>query len=232
MILLKKILRDLIALLFPSLCCGCGTYLYEGEQELCTRCMYQLPYTDDHLYPKNKTARQFWGRLPCHAAMSLLYFKKGTKTQNLIHHLKYKGRRELGVKLGNMIGEKLQLSPDYSGIDVIVPVPLHPHRERIRGYNQSTCIAEGIAAVLNLPVNTKVLLRRNATKSQTKKGRYERFENMKAVFSVADSVVLKGMHVLLVDDVMTTGATLEACGIALHTCNISRLSIATVAHAE
>lgn len=194
--------------------------------------MYQLPYTDDHLYPENKTARQFWGRLPCHAAMSLLYFKKGTRTQHIIHHLKYKGRQELGVKLGKMIGEKLKLSPDYSGIDIIVPVPLHPHRERTRGYNQSTCIAEGIAAVLNVPVNTAALKRHNATKSQTKKGRYERFENMKAVFSAADSAALKNMRVLLVDDVMTTGATLEACGTILQACKISRLYIATVAYAE
>jgi ComF family protein len=229
----KRILNDLVSLLFPDLCCGCGTDLYRGEHLICTTCLYRLPYTDYHLHLENKAAKQLWGRLPCNAVMALLYFKKGARVQRLIHQLKYKGRSDLGLKLGHMIAEKLRLAPAYAGIDVIVPVPLHKSRERTRGYNQSWHIAKGIAAVLNVPVSRDCLVRTNATSSQTKKGRYQRFENMQAVFLVKDKLVFKNKHVLLVDDVMTTGATLEACGMALLLdTELGKLSIATVAYAE
>lgn len=232
MMLLKRILGDLFSLLFPSLCCGCGTDLYTGEQLLCTECLYNLPYTDYHLHTENRAAKQLWGRLPCNAVMSLFYFKKGARTQNLIHNLKYKGRKDLGLKLGNMIAEKLLTAPAYTGIDIIVPVPLHKSRERVRGYNQSCSIAEGIAAGLNIPLSTDGLVRIKKTSSQTKKGRYQRFENMQSVFSVKDAWAFKDKHVLLVDDVLTTGATLEACGMVLLEAKIAKLSIATVAYAE
>ena len=232
MILLRNIFRDLLGLLFPHLCCGCGTHLYKGEDQICTQCLCQLPYTDYHLFPENKAARQLWGHVRCNAVTSLLYFKKGSRTQNLIHHLKYRGRKDLGVKLGHMIAERLMQAPAYSGIDLIVPVPLHPRRERNRGYNQSLCIAEGIGSVLNVPVNRSGLVRTGLTKSQTKKGRYDRFRNMQAVFKVNDAALFKNRHILLIDDVMTTGATLEACSIALQTCNPQKLSIATVAYAK
>ncbi len=230
--LFQRILKDLTGLLFPDLCCGCGTYLYKGETQLCTKCIYKLPYTDHHLHLENRAARQLWGRLPCNAVMSLFYFKKGARVQNIIHHLKYKGRMDLGIKLGGMIAEKLLMNITYTDIDLIIPVPLHRNRERQRGYNQSLCIAKGISATLNLPLNAVSLLRKKATGSQTKKGRYKRFENMKGVFLTASTAALKGKHILLVDDVMTTGATLEACGIALFGAGIEKLSIATVAFAE
>lgn len=230
--LLKRLLEDLLSLLFPNLCCGCGTYLYQGEAQLCTKCSYQLPYTDHHLHAENIAARQLWGRLPCHAVMALLYFKKGSRTQNIIHSLKYKGKQDLGEKLGHMIAEKLQMNNAHWNVDLVIPVPLHHSRERSRGYNQSKCIAQGIAATLGVPLNTSSLLRKKRTGTQTKKGRYSRFENMQMVFSIADAEALKGKHVLLVDDVMTTGATLEACGIVLLAANIAKLSIATVAFAE
>jgi ComF family protein len=232
MMLFKRLLGDLFGLLFPDLCCGCGNYLYHAETQLCTVCLHQLPYTDHHLHAENKAARQLWGRLPCNAVLSLLYFKKGSRTQSIIHHLKYKGRKDLGLKLGNMIAQKLLMSPAYDDIDLIIPVPLHLSRERRRGYNQSLCIAEGIAAVLKVPVNTNSLIRKKGTASQTKKGRYNRFENMQQVFSIADMQILRDKHILLVDDVMTTGATLEACGIVLFENHISKLSMATVAFAE
>ncbi|WEK19719.1 MAG: phosphoribosyltransferase family protein [Candidatus Pedobacter colombiensis] len=232
MMLFKRFLSDLVALLFPNLCCGCSTSLYHGEEQLCTKCIYYLPYTDHHLHTENAAARQLWGRLPCHAVMSLLYFKKGARTQNIIHNLKYRGRKDLGIKLGNMIAQKLLLSTAYDGIDLIVPVPLHRRREHQRGYNQSLCIAQGISSVLKVPVNTYCLLRKRSTTTQTKKGRYNRFENMLGVFSITDPTMLKGKHILLVDDVITTGATLEACGIVLFEAKISKLSIATVAFAK
>lgn len=228
----NRIFLDLIGLLFPELCNGCGNSIYHGESFLCSKCLFTIPYTDYHLYPENKVAKQFWGRVPVHAAMALLYFKKEGKVQNIIHNLKYKGQTGLGIKLGEMIGERLNSAPDYANIDLIVPVPLHKNKERSRGYNQSQLIASGISVVLNVNVNPDLLIRTVTTDTQTKKGRYMRFENMRTVFSVKNREDLAGKHILLVDDVITTGATLEACALELHKYGIKKLSIAAVAFAE
>lgn len=232
MMLLKQFVDNLLCLLFPNFCCGCNTYLYLGEEQLCTRCLYRLPYTDHYVHAENIAARQLWGRLPCNAVSSLLYFNKGSRVQNIIHHLKYKGRKDLGLKLGRMVAEKLVLCNTYQNVDLIIPVPLHRSRELKRGYNQSLCIAQGISKILKTPINTHSLLRNKRSATQTKKGRYSRFENMQEVFSIAASDEIKDKHILLVDDVMTTGATLEACGQALITAGIRELSIATVAFAK
>ncbi len=230
--LLKRYLEDLVGLLFPDLCCGCGTHLYLNETQLCTICLYRLPYTDHHLHAENRAARQLWGRLPCNAVMALLYFNKGSRVQNIIHNLKYKGRKDLGIRMGKMLAEKLLMNTSCLDIDLIIPVPLHPSRTLTRGYNQSMCIAEGIASVLQIPINQSSLLRNKRSATQTKKRRYSRFENMQEVFSIKNPNDLKGKHILLVDDVMTTGATLEACGLSLLTANIGKLSIATIAFAK
>ena len=232
MIAVKRLATDIIGLLFPDLCNACGTHLYYGEKEICTKCLYDLPYTDYHLYADNPVAKQLWGRLPCNAAMAMLYFRKGTKVQNLMHSVKYKGQTEVGVRLGNLLGEKLKLSAQYNGIDLIIPVPLHPKKEKIRGYNQSEFIANGIAEVLDIPMSTTHLLRDKSTDSQTKKSRYVRYENMQSVFNVHHAEQIENLHVLLVDDVITTGATLEACGNALLTIGIKKLSIAAIAFAK
>lgn len=232
MLQINRLANDVISLLFPELCNGCGTHLYDGEKEICSKCLYDLPFTDDYLFKENRVARQLWGRLPCNAAMAMLYFKKGTKVQNLIHSLKYKDKTSLGVKLGNNLGERLQRSEFYAGIDLVIPVPLHPKKERLRGYNQSKYIADGIAEVLNVRVSDTHLSRQIATSSQTKKSRYSRYENMQEVFKISNAEELKNLHILLVDDVITTGATLEACGNALLKANINKLSIAAVAFAE
>ena len=229
MSLFRNYFNDFLSLLFPNLCCGCGTSLHIGEAQLCTSCLYQLPYTDHHLHQENKVARQFWGRIPCHAAMAMLFFRKGGNVQQIIHHLKYGNQPELGVKLGQLLGERLLLSPYYQDIDLLIPVPLHKKRERQRGYNQSASIAEGIAQVLQLPVSNTNLLRKTSTDSQTRKGRSLRFENMSKAFEVSNAAVLKGKHILLVDDVLTTGATLEACGLELLKCGVYRVSFATLA---
>ena len=232
MIVIKRLGSELLNLLFPELCNACGTLLYKGEDLICLRCMQDLPYTDFHLYADNPVAKQFWGRIPLNAAMSLFYFGKGSKVQRLIHYLKYKDQTMLGVKLGNMLGVLILSSAAYKDVTMIVPVPLHLKRQRQRGYNQSKCIAEGIAQVLNVPVNDKVLVRAVATSSQTKKGRYKRFENMTAVFEVKKPEECKQQHILLVDDVMTTGATLEACCLELLKFEPDKLSIATLAFAK
>jgi ComF family protein len=232
MIAAQRIATDLISLLFPVLCNACGANLFNGEKEICIKCLYDLPYTDYHLYPNNLVAKQLWGRLPCHAAMAMLYFKKGTKVQNLIHSLKYKGKTEVGIKLGNLLGEKLKISAPFQEVDLIIPVPLHPKKEKLRGYNQSEYIAKGLSATLGAKISTVHLLRKKVTDSQTKKSRYIRYENMQTVFSVNEHKQIENLHVLLIDDVITTGATLEACGNALLEAGIKKLSIAAIAFAE
>lgn len=228
----NKRFQELIGLLFPNLCGGCGVSIYHGESFLCSKCLYTIPYTDYHLYPDNKVAKQFWGRVPLNAAMALMYFTKGGKVQNIIHNLKYKNQTGLGIKLGKLIGDRLNSAPDYMDIDLIIPVPLHKKRERSRGYNQSELIAQGISSALNVSVDSSLLIRTITTDTQTKKGRYMRFENMRTVFSVKNSEILVGKHILLVDDVITTGATIEACALELHKCGIKKLSIAAAAFAE
>ena len=232
MIAINRLATDVISLLFPELCNACGTHLYYGEKEICIKCLRDLPFTDFHLYADNPVAKQLWGRLPNTNAMAMLYFRKGTKVQNLMHSLKYKDKTEVGVKLGNLLGEKLKNSNDYKGIDLIIPVPLHSSKERSRGYNQSKCIADGIAEALEIEVSSTHLLRAKSTETQTKKSRYTRFENMQSVFDVKQKEELENLHILLVDDVITTGATLEACGNALLNIGVKKLSIAAVAFAE
>jgi ComF family protein len=232
MTVLVRLATDLLNLLFPRLCNACGQHLVRGEQNICLGCLYDLPYTDYHLHADNRAAKQFWGRLPCHAVSSMLYFKKGSRVQRLLHRLKYNGQMELGVELGTMLGERLSESGRFAEIDFIIPVPLHKRRERLRGYNQSKCIADGVAAYLHIPVLTGVLTKPFSTASQTRKGRFSRYENLKSVFRIAEGHELSNKHVLLVDDVVTTGATLEACGLILYAAGISRLSIATLAFTD
>lgn len=226
------LLKDLTRLLFPELCCACNACLHRGEDYICTACIYDLPYTDHHSYKDNKVARKLWGRIPFNGAVALLHFRKGNPVQNLIHRLKYKGKKGLGVKLGCMLAEKLITADHYQGIDLIIPVPLHKRKERQRGYNQSMCIAAGLSAELNIPIAKTCLIRKVATSSQTRKSRYKRYENMKEVFDISNPAILTGKHILLVDDVITTGATIEACAIALHKYGIGKLSIAVVAFAD
>ena len=232
MFALKRYTEDLINLLFPELCNGCGKLLYRGEEQICTKCRYDLPYTDFHLYKENLVAKQLWGRLALNAAMAMLYFKKNTKVQNLIHSLKYDGKTEVGVFLGKLMAQQLKKSEFYQDIDLVIPVPLHQKKLRTRGYNQSEYIANGLAEEMGITASTKNLLRKKATESQTKKTRYIRFENMQDVFEIKNPAELSGKHVLLVDDVITTGATLEACGNALLTSGVKKLSIAAIAFSE
>jgi len=230
--LITGLISDLISLLFPNLCCACGTSLHQGEINLCTRCINDLPYTDHHTDPNNKAAKKLWGRIHFNAAMSLLHFRKGGRVQNIIHQLKYRNNRGVGVTLGKILGEKLQQSASFEGIELVIPIPLHKKRERTRGYNQSQSIAEGIAAVLQVPVISTAIIRKVATRSQTNKDRFSRFENMKDVFQIVHDKELRGRHVLLVDDVLTTGATIESCAAELNKCGIKKLSIATLALAN
>jgi ComF family protein len=225
-------LSDFVSLLFPELCTACGESLVANENLICTDCRFNLPYTNFHLQPDNIVAQQFWGKIKLEGAYALFYFVKGGNIQNLMHRFKYNGMKQIGNLLGNIAGAQLIKNDIFKTVDLIIPVPLHKKRLRQRGYNQSACFAEGLAQQLNAVVEENNLIRVAATETQTHKSRFERFNNMQEVFVVADPGRLKNKHILLVDDVITTGSTLEACGAQLLKIEGLRLSIATIAYAE
>lgn len=225
-------LANFVSLLFPELCAACRASLMANEHLICMNCRYTLPFTNFHLQPDNIVARQFWGKIPIEGAYALYYFTKGGKVQNLMHQFKYRGMRQIGDLLGNIAGEQLIKNNSFNTVDIIIPVPLHKKRMRERGYNQSTCYAEGLAKKLNAVVEENNLVRTIATETQTHRSRFARFENMREVFTVTNPERLINKHVLLVDDIITTGSTLEACGIQLLKVEGLKLSIATIAYAE
>jgi len=228
----RSYLADFVSLLFPELCAACRESLVANEYLLCTDCRFNLPYTNFHLQADNIVARQFWGKINIEAAFALFYFNKGGKIQNMLHQLKYNGQQQIGNLLGNIAGGQLIKNEIFNNVDYIIPVPLHKKRFRERGYNQSTRFAEGLADKLNAVVEEGNLVRVKSTETQTHKSRFARFENMQEVFRVINPEKLKGKHVLLVDDVVTTGSTLEACGEQLLKVEGLKLSIATIAYAE
>ncbi|MBL4677887.1 MAG: ComF family protein [Mucilaginibacter sp.] len=230
--LLRTYLPDFISLIFPQLCAACDAGLVAGEDIICTDCRYNLPFTNFHQLPDNIVAQQFWGKLNIEAAYALYYFNKGGKVQNLVHHLKYSSMPRIGNVLGEIAGAQLKQNGTFATVDYVIPVPLHKKRLKERGYNQSAHFAEGIASVLDCNCEIDNLIRKVATKTQTHKSRFARFENMKDVFEVASPQKLVGKHILLVDDIITTGSTLEACGMELLKVPGLRLSIATIAYAE
>lgn len=229
---IQNLIRDFTNLLYPQLCPACDAPLHNSEKEICIKCEYDLPFTDFHVHQDNPLAKQFWGRVPLHSAMALLYFQQGNKTQNLMHQIKYKNQPQVGFLLGEMIGKRLIAGAGHKDIDYIVPVPIHQKRQRARGYNQSEYIANGIAEVLKVPVKTKVLIKYKETKSQTKHERFKRFENLEDVFMVLQPNLITGKNILLVDDVITTGATLEACATIINQHQPQKLSLAAAAYTK
>ena len=229
---LRTYLDNFTSLIFPQLCAACQSSLVANEDIICTDCLYNLPFTNFHQQPDNIVARQFWGKLKIEAAYALYYFNKGGKVQNLIHQFKYNGIQRIGNLLGDIAAKQLKQNPTFAAVDYIVPVPLHKKRLKTRGYNQSERFAEGLALQLNAMVDVDSLIRTTATKTQTHKSRFARFQNMQEVFSIVDPDKLRNKHVLLVDDIITTGSTLEACGIELLKVPGLKLSIATIAYAE
>jgi ComF family protein len=223
---------DLAGLFFPQSCAVCGRTLRQQEEILCTTCSYKLPRTGFHLSAENPVKDIFSGRLPLAAGTAFLFFSKGGEAQQLIHQLKYKGRRDIGNYLGRLFGAQLMESDFFREVDVLVPVPLHPRKEFLRGYNQSRLVAEGMASQMSAVVMPDVLYRTKHSDSQTKKSRYERWENVKDIFALKNGSRLENKHVLLVDDVITTGATLEACGNVLLQVPGIRLSVASLAYAQ
>jgi ComF family protein len=225
-------LKDFINLLYPDACFSCQAPLISGEKYICTKCLYEIPRTNYHLEPENEVAQIFWGRCNLTYACSFMFFKKKSKYQKLIHKLKYHDMYEIGFELGNLYGIDLKKADWIKEVDFLVPVPLHPKRLRERGYNQSEWIAKGMEKRLTIPVNTDNLIRTKATSTQTKKSRVERWENVESIFTVVDHETFNGKHILLIDDVVTTGSTLEACANALLDVENIKVSIATIGFAK
>ena len=224
-------LSDFWFLLFPKNCEACCRALSRGEELLCFDFLYELPRTHYCKELDNPILQLFDGRIRVEKATALFSFQKGSKFRKLLHSLKYRHKPEIGVLLGKELGAEMLASGNFSDIDYIIPVPLHPNREKKRGYNQSERIASGISAVTKIPVLTGVLVRNTDTKTQTKMNKDERWQNVSGKFVLTDSEVLKDKHVLLVDDVLTTGATTESCGTALLSVVGLRLSSAVLARA-
>lgn len=215
----KRVVQQLIegvsSLFFPRLCLSCQRPL-AGAQELhlCLPCYENLAFTDYWSLPDNPVTDRLAGRLPLRAGVALLHFNQNTTCQSLIHALKYNNQPDIGRQLGKVLGKKLLSANGFGDLSGIVPVPIHAKRRHQRGYNQAEKIAEGVAEALSLPVYPKALIRKEFVGSQTKRGRMERLENVRASFRVGEGD-FTDQHLLLVDDVLTTGATLDFCGNAL-----------------
>ncbi len=223
------LLDDLLSLFYPRLCAGCHTALVRGEETLCLGCLADLPKTGFEKIADNPVVQLFWGRANLKMATAFCTFDKGGIMQHLMHQLKYKGRKDVAEKLGFLMGTDLIQSPPYQEIELLIPVPLHPKREHKRGYNQSAELGKGIAEAMGIAIMEGNLVRNNYSESQTNKGRFERWENVKELFGVRKPELLEGKHILLVDDVVTTGSTLEACVQVLLKVPGTRVSIATLA---
>lgn len=223
--------NDFINLFYPRICEGCGNYLFHNEETICTRCIFQLPKTNFHLDKNNPVAIIFWGRVKIEYATSFYTYSKGSRFQKLIHKLKYHNKKQIGFELGKHLGYCLKDSEFFKDIDLIIPVPLHPKKEKIRGYNQSAIIAKGIGNTMQKPIETNNLVRWVHSETQTRKNKLERWQNVDNIFKIIDPNNLKNKHILLVDDVVTTGSTLESCAHALLEAEGVKISIATLAYA-
>lgn len=229
--LIKNLLADTLHLFYPHYCTGCGSDLLAKDNLLCLHCLASLPHTHFALFENNYVENIFRGRMSVKAAHSEFYFSKGQLVQQLIHLLKYKANKEIGHFLGEIMGRSLLSGSRFSNIDYVVPLPLYPDKEFKRGYNQAALICHGISAVTNIPTMENNIIRQRPTETQTRKHRSERWLNVDGSFAVKTISSIIGKNILLVDDVITTGASLEACGQAILNVAGTSLSIAALAHA-
>jgi ComF family protein len=225
-------LKYLINLLFPKLCLGCNSLLLTNERTICSSCNHNLPYTNHHLLKSNDTTKKFYGIIPIEFSAAMLYFHQKGIVQNLIHNLKYKNHQEIGTLLGNWYAKDIETVAKIKKFSEIIPVPLHKKRLEERGYNQVTTFCEALSNELQIPYNPSLLYRNRYSKTQTKKDKENRKEVTNALFDVTYTVADHNKHFLLVDDVMTTGATLEACAKALLKIPNSKVSIVTIAYTQ
>jgi ComF family protein len=221
--------QDFMAMIFPECCLACNDGLAKNEHLVCLSCQLAMPHTHFHLDEKNPLAQRFWGKVPLSHASAFYKFTKQSRVQSLLHQLKYRNQPEIGRLLAYWYGQELLNTGFQQKFDLIIPVPLHPAKLRKRGYNQADSIALGLSDALDIPWAGSVVRRITNTDTQTRKQRLERFENVKGVFAVADTSLLRQQRVLLVDDVITTGATLEVCASLLLECGCSEVGVASIA---
>lgn len=217
-------------LIYPHFCEGCGSDALSTNHILCASCLADLPETGFSSIEENVIEKRFYGRLKLHAATAAFYFTQQSLMQHLMHQLKYKGNKQVGIYLGKLLGEQIKTSNRFNEVDVIIPLPLNPKREFKRGYNQATMIAQGVAEALNKPIIENAVVREVFTSTQTKQDRIHRFKNMDGVFATQNKAAINNKHILLIDDIITTGATIEACANIIIQQNCKALSVASVAY--
>lgn len=232
LVTLVKPMLNLADLFYPRLCLACQEKLVSAETSICIRCDYKLTPTDYHSTNPNPVLERFWGRVDLEHATTAYTFNKGGLLQRLIHQLKYENKPQIGIELGQMYGSLLKDSLPYSTVDYIIPVPLHPKKKHLRGYNQAAMIAKGLAFSMEKKWSSDYLIRTDNTETQTQKSRLDRFANVENAFGVNNKAEIEGKHLLLVDDVITTGATLEACAQTLLQVDNVKISIMAIALAN
>ncbi len=224
--------QSLLRLFFPPTCAGCQSVLMSYENVICTKCRHEMPLTQHHKNPENDAFKKFYGRIPVEHVSALVYFHKKGIVQELIHSLKYRGQEAIGTVLGEWYGEELKSSQLLQTVDAIIPVPLHPKKLRERGYNQVTEFGNALAKKLEIPVNNSILYRQVYSKTQSQKNRLGRTEGIDTIFDISFDEKDHNKHFLLIDDVITTGATLEVCAKALLKIPGTKISIVCMAMAD
>ncbi len=223
------VLSDFLSMFYPRTCICCGKALSRNETDLCMACEMELPFVPETIMTSGRAiAERFDGRVEVEGATALLRYEKETVSQHILHHIKYKGGKALGYRMGRMLGARLR-GTRFQKMDALIPVPLHPNKFKLRGYNQSEWIAKGIGEALGIPVWTDVLVRTVENSTQTRKGAYERWENVKGIFQLVDESKIRGKQLLVIDDVMTTGSTVEACILPIEKVEGVKVSVATLA---
>jgi len=226
---LNTLFTDFIALLYPEICIGCGDALLHNDRMICLKCSIDLPHTHFESVNENPIERLFWFKVKIEEATSGYFFSKKSKIQNMIHSFKYNGNDLAAEFMGELLAETLIKSSRFKSIDAIIPVPLHPLKLKKRGYNQAEKIAIGMSRILESPVDTHSLIREQHSDTQTKKALFNRWENVSSIFKITSSNTLENKHILLVDDVITSGSTIESCANQILQISNTKVSIASLA---
>ena len=225
-------LKDIFYLFYPNLCVNCLVNLLQSEKYLCVACSNDLPIIDDNEHVNVTLLATFYGKVLINKVRCFMYYQKHGVVQKIIHELKYKNQPEIGVFIANWFGHQLNEQGVFKDVDYIVPVPLHKNKLKQRGYNQLTKFGETLSAILNIEYKTGILVKSSIAKTQTFKHRFERFSDTKTKFKLTDFKVFENKHILLIDDVITTGATLVSCSKELLKSQNITISIATMAYTK
>ncbi|MFZ1524936.1 MAG: phosphoribosyltransferase family protein [Saprospiraceae bacterium] len=229
---IKLLPRDLFHTLFPDICLACDTQPKIRQGDFCVECLHKMPYTDHFTILDNAVTRHFKGRVKLEYGAALLRFRAGSIVQNMLHKLKYKKRKEIGEIFGEIAGQKLIASPLFQKPDLIIPIPIHHLKEKKRGYNQSSVFGKAVGKVLGVECREDIIIKSKWSESQTGKSRTQRVDNVDEVFELIRPELVRSRHVLIVDDVVTTGATIEACCLKLTESQVGKMSILTIASAS